>query len=316
MSIAGTIVAGVILLLQKVLRLPKRLSFALWIIPFVRLWLPFGAESKYSLMNLTREITVRPVQYYEVRQWQLKAAYSNYIKAAESYFPIQYKNDGVQRIFSGAEMIWLIVAIAAMLTSIALYLLTRAELKSARHMRDNIYLSDRVTSPMVFGVVRPKILLPELAGQFGFEDELTDEKISGQHIWSFDKKMDYILLHEQTHIHRMDNFWRILAVLTCCVHWFNPFIWLFLKQFFADMELACDEKVVSVCGEGKRKEYASALLDWEEQRTVFASAFGGARIRVRIEKIITYRRLTFVSTVGFVVLATVVAVALLTNAVG
>ena len=336
MSIAGTIVGGLILLVQKVLlqrvlRMPKRLSFVLWIIPLIRFWLPFGAESKYSLMNLIKQLTARPVQYYEIKQGEIKAAYSNYIQAAESYFPIRYKNDGFQVVFSGAELIWVIVAIAAVLASVALYLITRAEVKSAIYVRDNIYQSDKVTSPMVFGVIRPRILLPRLSEHFGFDDEpmnqsdFDSEQVSREgfdgdvkapRIWIFDRKMDYVLLHEQTHIRRKDNLWRIAAVLTCCVHWFNPFIWLFLKQFFADMELACDEKVISLCGEEKKKEYASALLDWEEQRTVFAAAFGGAKIRVRIEKIISYRKLTVCSAVGFMVLAAAVAVALLTNAAG
>ena len=309
MSIAGTVVGGVILLLQRMLRLPKRLIFALWIVPLVRLWMPFGADSKYSLMGLIRRVTVRPVEYMEgLPHINVEASMMNVIGVAESYFPIVYKKNVYQTVFGTAEVIWLVVAVAAVLAGVAIYLSTAAELKSAKPIRNRIYRSDKVTSPMVFGVIRPRILLPEIPAMgavgdstetFGAEDE-----------------QSYVLLHEQTHIRRMDNLWRVIAVLTRCLHWFNPFIWLFLKRFLADMELACDEKVISIYGEEQCKEYASALLDYEEQKVLFASGFGGAGIRLRIKEILSYRRLTVFSAVGFLVLLAVVVITLLTNAAG
>ncbi|MBQ8813268.1 MAG: peptidase M56 BlaR1 [Lachnospiraceae bacterium] len=315
MSIAGTVVGGVVWLLQRMLRLSKRLTFVLWFVPLVRLWLPFGAESKYSLMGLIRKVTVRPVEYMEQLQSEqyftpfwAEMSMMNTIGAAESYFPIVYKQNVYRTIFGTAEAIWLIVALAAVLAGVAIYLSTAAELKSAKRIRDRVYRSDKVTSPMVFGVIRPRILLPEIPA-IGAAGELTE--VSGA-----EDEQSYVLLHEQTHIRRMDNLWRMIAVLTCCLHWFNPLIWLFLKQFLADMELACDEKVISICGEEKRKEYASALLDYEEQKTLFASAFGGAGIRVRIKEILSYRRLTVISAIGFLVLLAVIVITLLTNAAG
>ena len=309
MSIAGTVVGTVVWLLQRVLHLSKRLTFVLWIVPLVRLWLPFGVESKYSLMGLIRKVTVRPVKYMEVLPpINIQTSMMNTIGVAESYFPIVYKQNVYRTIFGTAEAIWLIVALAAVLAGVAIYLSTAAELKSAKRIKDHIYRSDKVTSPMVFGVIRPRILLPEIPAVGAAGDSME--------IFGAEDEQSYVLLHEQTHIRRMDNLWRVIAVLTCCLHWFNPLIWLFLKQFLADMELACDEKVISICGEERRKEYASALLDYEEQKTLFASAFGGAGIRVRIKQILSYRRLTVFSTIGFLVLLAVVVITLLTNATG
>ena len=295
MSIVGTLVGAVVLLIRKWSCLPKRLSLILWLVPLIRLWIPFGTESRYSLMSLIHKATVRPVQYYEVlHKINIDTTMMNSIGVAESYFPIVYKGDGYRIVFSTAELIWLIVAVAAILAGVALYLTTGAELRSARHIRENIYRSDRVASPMVFGVIRPRILLPE----------------------QLEQKLDFVVLHEQVHIRRGDNLWRLIAVLTCCIHWFNPFCWLFLKCFLKDMELACDEKVISICGEDRRTAYASALLDYEEQKMWFASAFGGAGIRVRIAQILSYRRVTALSVIGFLILSAAVAVTLLTNAAG
>lgn len=297
MSIAGTVIGLIVLLLRKLPRLSRRLTVWLWCIPLVRLLLPVGVESKYSLMNLIRQLTETPV-IYPVDTWiDFEASMMNMIGVADSYFPIVYPTETARILFSAAELIWMTVALAGVFAAVVMYVLTASELRTAEYVGNGVYRSDKVTSPMVFGVFRPKIVL---SGACGSNGEVSE----------------YVLLHEQVHIRRKDNLWRIFAVITACVHWFNPFIWLFLKRFLSDQELACDEKVISLCGEGRRKEYAAALLDWEEQRTVFASAFGGAKIRVRVEKILSYRRLTIFSTVGFLVLATIIAVAFLTNAVG
>jgi beta-lactamase regulating signal transducer with metallopeptidase domain len=108
--------------------------------------------------------------------------------------------------------------------------------------------------------------------------------------------------------------WRILAILSASVHWFNPFIWLFLKKFLEETELACDERVLSNCGEDEKKAYASALVDCAESRNVFVSAFGGAKIRVRIDRILSYSKLSIISIISFTVLALAIGYVLLTNA--
>lgn len=113
---------------------------------------------------------------------------------------------------------------------------------------------------------------------------------------------------------RGDNLIRLLALLTICVHWFNPLAWLFLKLLFADLELACDEAVLRKCEERQRKEYAHSLLSSVEKRSVFASFFGGAKIRLRVENILSYKKITAISAVGFAALLIAIAYILLTNA--
>ena len=95
---------------------------------------------------------------------------------------------------------------------------------------------------------------------------------------------------------------------------FNPFSWIFLKAFLADLELSCDERVLVKLGAERSKEYASALLECKQGATVFASAFGGARIRTRIENILSFKKLTWISLVAFIALISVIFYVLLTNA--
>ena len=120
----------------------------------------------------------------------------------------------------------------------------------------------------------------------------------------------------RVHIRRRDNLWRVVAVITACVHWFNPLCWLFVKWFFADMELACDARVLKTMGESTAKAYVSALLRCAAGRSYFASAFGGAKTRVRIERILSYRKLTIVSGAAFGLLIAAICFVLMTNAVG
>jgi beta-lactamase regulating signal transducer with metallopeptidase domain len=80
------------------------------------------------------------------------------------------------------------------------------------------------------------------------------------------------------------------------------------------MELACDAKVLKSFDDGQKKAYALSLLNSTASKTFFASAFGGVKVKVRIENILSYRKLTFLSLAGIIALISVIAFVLLTNA--
>ena len=258
MSISASIAGIIILLLSKIKKLPRRLVHLLWIIPFLRMWIPVGMSGKYSLMTLISKFTTKTVVVYD---GAFDFTFTNHIMAADSYSPITYKVNLLDNLFRTASAIWIIVAAILMIVSIILYVITKSELKDASLLRDNIYVSDKITSPAIYGIFRPKVIVPK-----GYE--LRD--------------LHYIIAHESAHIHRRDNLWRIVAVMSAIVHWFNPFVWLFLKKFFEETELACDERVLANFGENEKKAYETAMVDCAESGNVFASAFGGAKIRVRM----------------------------------
>lgn len=290
MSMIGTAAGFIVLFFGRIKRIPRFMIKMLWIIPFIRFWIPFGFGSRYSLMNLLGKITAGKAVAYGVLP---ELTMMNSILAAESYDPIVYKSAALRNIFSAASGVWCVIFAAALIAAMFLYRVTKSEIKDADHYRDDIYFSHKITSPAVYGIIRPEIILPYNIAE---------------------KDMDYILLHERLHIGRRDNFWRTAAVITACLHWFNPFVWFFLKHFLSDMEMACDAEVLKICGNEKKKEYASALLNCEQNRTMFASAFGGSKIRIRIENILSYKKLTFFSGCWLAVLVMAVAAALLTNA--
>jgi|GEM_PF-1366991 len=95
--------------------------------------------------------------------------------------------------------------------------------------------------PMVWGVLRPRLLLPQ-----GFES------------WSGEKQRG-VLLHELAHLKRGDPLALWIAQWVKALHWFNPLAWLTLRQLRADQERACDDTVLR---RGVRaSDYAQSLLD-------------------------------------------------------
>lgn len=303
MSLASSFVIIALLLIRLIKALPKRAVYPLWIIAFIRLVFPFTLSANWSLFNFTGGLVKRLITVDTMTQWPLSVPGSvkwsamNMIGVAESYTPIHYKTESLRHIFTVSSTVWVITAIAVLLCAVILYLLTLAELRKAEHMRDNLYRSEMVLSPVLTGVFHPKIILPA-----GLDPESTAGKM--------------VLAHENIHRQRLDNLWRALAIGVACMHWFNPLVWLMLKVCLTDMELSCDEVVMrrGRFGTEERKAYASALLHFaEDKRFLISTAFGRSGIKVRIVNVLNYKRLTVIGAVASGTFLLAVLLVLMTN---
>ncbi|GAU79680.1 regulatory sensor-transducer [Fusibacter sp. 3D3] len=225
----------------------------------------------------------------------LTSTTSNFVQAAESYFPVVYKTELLKNIFETASIIWGIITALAILTLFFLYTLSKHKLQDVCHLEGEVWISEKVSTPAVYGIIKPKIIMPD---------------------WILPEERPIILAHERIHIRRRDNLWRIVALITACVHWFNPLSWLFLQWFFTDMELACDAKVLKTLGDRSAQDYAATLLSCASGQRYFTSPFGGVKTRIRIESVLSYKRLTLLSTVAFGALIVAICFVLITNAVG
>ena len=292
MSIIASFMGLIILLIRKIKFIPHRVTVLLWLIPFIRMTVPVGINSPYSLMSLISKFTTRTVTVFQPAD-DLAFSFTNSVMAANSYDPITYKVNILEKVFAVAGMVWAVVALAILITLTVLYITTKREIKDAKAFRDNIYLSEKVTSPATYGIFRPRIVLP---------------------VSYDDKDLEFIVRHEKTHIRRLDNVWRILGFIAAAIHWFNPLSWVFLKIFLSDLELACDEMAVAGYDIDERKDYARTLLKCTGSRSMLVSAFGGAKIRTRIENVLSYKRMTVLSAIGFSILVIVIIFTLLTNA--
>ena len=292
MSIVASFMGLIVMLIRKIRFIPRRVSVFLWIIPFLRMTVPVGINSPYSLMTLVSRFTTKTVTVYQPTEY-LALSFSNSIRAAESYSPITYKVKMLETVFSVTGMAWIIVALALIIALTILYITTKRAVSDSKLLEGNVYLSDKVDSPAVYGIFRPKIIMPVAYKEKGTE---------------------YIIRHEKTHIRRLDNLWRIIGFLTAAIHWFNPLSWIYLKAFLTDLELACDEMAVAGYETEERKEYARTLLECSQSKSMLVSAFGGAKVRTRIENVLSYKKMTAFSAIGFTVLVLVIIITLITNA--
>ncbi len=97
-----------------------------------------------------------------------------------------------------------------------------------------------VGSPLIWGIFRPKILMPSAAVD-----------------WS-EARLKTVFLHELTHASRMDHVMVLVNQLCKCLYWSNPLVWYVVHRHSLERELSCDEQVVQ---SGKNHiEYAEELV--------------------------------------------------------
>lgn len=98
-------------------------------------------------------------------------------------------------------------------------------------------------SPALFGVIRPRLLLPA-----DFERRFSRAQ------------RQLIIQHESVHLKRLDNLWNLVATLFRLLFWFNPVLHVAWKRFRLDQELSCDERVLQEVCPDIGKQYARTLL--------------------------------------------------------
>ena len=80
-------------------------------------------------------------------------------------------------------------------------------------------------------------------------------------------KHEYVIAHESYHIKRKDYLVKTVYFIITVVHWFNPLVWLAYFLMERDMEMSCDEAVLYKLGMNNKKEYANTLLTLSTDRS-------------------------------------------------
>lgn len=331
MSIQATIIILVVSLFRFIfskLRIAKKYTNLLWIIPYIAMIIPWGIESPVSFWHITQETqakierTVNTMSYMaedfvqeEIAPEIMQEMIDNrYAPPTLDYFAgNEIKEDGNETMYVASNSenflsgvttwdafiwvmftIWLLGVVVFLMYGVASSMKLKKRLVCSLLLKENVYVADDIKEPFVFGVFSPKIYLPYNLTR---EDEY------------------YVVEHEKTHIRRKDPMKKVIAFIITGIHWFNPFAWLAFHIMNKDMEMACDEETVQRIGVETRKEYATALLKLsaKKRNLLIPMAFGEGNVKSRINNVLKYKKTIKVLAVIAAGLIVLVAVVFLTK---
>ena len=299
LSISASWLILAVLVLRVVLKkAPKWVMPLLWGVVALRLVCLFSIESALSLIPSAETIpseivteTREPVLY---EQATLDIVTNPTLPSAAEV-PVGVSRQQAQVDFNIYSVLWLAGMAALLVHALVSAGKLKRKLATAILLRDNIYESEFVDSPFVFGVVKPNIYLPM------HMDEGTAA---------------YVIAHEHAHLARRDHWWKVLGYLVLALHWFNPLVWVAYILFCRDIELACDEKVVRGLDGAARADYSQALLSCAAPKRAVAAcplAFGEGNIKTRVKSALHYKKPAFWVAAAAVLAVVIVAVCFLTN---
>lgn len=291
MSISGGILIFLILVLRlfTVQKLPKRLFVLLWDIAMLRLLLPVSIPVRLPANHVTTA---------------LRNAGNTAFVLHGNEIPISETASGHYEIQNILFLLWLLGTAVWSVVFTYRYRKEYGKIKEAlplspedeKELRTLVQIpgwvtlkkSDQILTPVSFGFIHPRILLSSVF-------PVTDRT-----------QLTYVLTHELVHIKRMDYVRKLMMAAAVCLHWWNPAVWVMQYLYSRDLELSCDEKVVSLFGEDKKEEYALTLLTLAQIKSSafwFTSGFGKHAVKERIEAIMKFKKLTVMTLAAAVLLA-------------
>lgn len=291
LSVLSAIFIICAILIRSIFKYPKWVRYILWAVVAFRLVCPVFiiSEVDFSPINVflndsdaEQSITAKYSTYYDNSKEQGSSETNIDFNDQAVKLNVNYVEN---RTFEYVSYIWLFGVVALIGYLIMENRRTRNRVRTAvshDKIKNNLnidangfsrfFFSDDISSPFTMGILNPCIFLS------------TKTKT---------EDLKYIIAHELTHIKRKDYMWKQLGFLILAIHWFNPLVWVAYYLFCKDIEFACDEKVVSICGEHEIKNYFTALLnniDKQSKLTIENVTFNGSFMRKRLVEIKNYKK--------------------------
>ncbi len=306
-----TVTALLILLLKRIFKskLSAKWQVFVWAILLIRFFIPSMPESEISVFNTVK---VPETVYMETTPIVFPAAQP--IAEKTDVFeqtPVKAnKNTGIEKI---TNFVWIIGAVSLFSYFIAVYVKESFKKKEPitdesiynilSECKNNLNIPRKIrlvkgNTPMLMGIFRPKIIIPQ-----GYsENEQRD-----------------ILMHELCHLKNNDILILWLGILVLCFNWFNPIIWYSFFVLRRDIEVFCDSRVLKYCD--NKKEYASLLLKTALSKNKFLAGTtalqnGEKEIARRIKYIAYFKKPKVLWSIIIAVLAIIISAICLTNAKG
>lgn len=273
-SFYGTLVGLTIVIIKKLLgkKISPTWGYLIWMILILKLIVPFGPPSRFSIFNnmplVTEQVENKNELSLDISHIKNDESYIESNKSSNYNYDIESQDNNNISLNSGnfikdiIPYIWMVMSIGILV--LVIYTNILFNLKINRNIikinnLDNVLLkctnkikcgykvklivTDYVNTPSITGLIRPKILLP-----------LTLINLS-------EKEIEYILLHELAHYKRKDILVNYILIVLQAIHWFNPFIWYYFKQIKESMEYATDESVLNLLNDNEYKSYGMTLLN-------------------------------------------------------
>lgn len=309
MSLTGSFVILVVCIIRFCLRkAPSIFSYCLWAVVLFRLLCPVSFSAQFSPLNA---FPSPPMEHGRITYIS-----ENILQDLPSLLPdtapgLQTNSENACQsadtstgtfslsktaiILKTAAGIWITGILVMALYSIGAMVRLKKNLSSAAQVRDNIYITEKIATPFVVGLIRPRIYLPSVLNE---------------------RETEYILLHEQIHLKRKDHILKTAAYVTLCLHWFNPLVWAAFFLCGKDMEMSCDEAVIRKIGSGVKKDYSASLLCLSTGKRIVNGiplAFGEGETGSRIRNILQYKKPAALALILTAVACTAAVVILLAN---
>lgn len=304
--------AGAVLILAAALlraavgkKLPRRIFGLLWWAASLRLLLPWELPCGFSVYNLFADIPRTAVPR--------PAAGAAPVRLLPAVSPLPAAPRAVIPHPSPAVSPWALIWLAGTLLLAGWFAVSclrcRRRFQTSlpvdsgfavqwmeKHSHVSIRVSDQISGPLTYGLLRPVILLPKAMD------------------WEDETALTHILTHEFVHIRYLDGLTKLVLAGALCVHWWNPAVWLMFVLANRDLELACDEAVVRRLGDPAA--YARTLLAMEEARAGLCPQFAQSPIEERIKAMMKFKskRLSALAVVCALLLVVCVTTAFATSA--
>ena len=277
---------------------PKWAICLLWGVVALRLICPFNIESIFSLIPnaepIPQDILLSKAPAVNTGVAALDQVINPILSATSTPNIIDSINP-LQVVAFVAGWIWVIGMAAMAIYALVSYIKIRWQVRESVRLYDRIWVSDRIRTPFILGLLRPRIYLPHALSE---------------------NDTQYVLQHEKAHLKRLDHIWKPLGFALLTIYWFNPLLWVAYILLCRDIEMACDEKVLRQLGTEGKKPYADALINCSVPRRAIAAcplAFGEGDVKKRIRSILNYKKPAFWIIAAALVVCVCISVAFLTN---
>ncbi len=326
--IAGSIVMVIVMLVRGLAlrRMPRRYAYLLWAVVAIRLLCPVILPSPVSVFNFVPEITliqdhgterstpstetIKPTRDITARQSDTKAVGSEtYYKedtdeSIEKPFAKQETRDtevttknerkqpalaekitpasvgeketateatGISTLLLILFVLWITGVVVFLSKNIIDGIRLQKKLCTAVRLEKGVYESDRIDTPFVKGIIRPRIYIP-----FRLSDT----------------EKECILAHERHHIRRGDPVFKLIATALLAVFWFHPLVWVSYRLMVRDMEMSCDEYVLTHETSDIRASYSTLLLAFATNRRLVDGVlfFGENDTKQRVKHIMGFKK--------------------------